>query len=190
MEMWTLLVAAIAVAIALGQLWTGLKATKVQRVIELHRDLTTGEVGNARDRFTTLMWKHGERLAGRNVCHAPRWKEILTDVLGASGSRGELGVYPREDHIATAKDAEPMRDLYSVLWCFERIEAGRAGRALDQGMLKQLVASHAVWWDELTRHLTSENTRHLESLRRLSAALEDAELRAWARNDFLESDVR
>ena len=60
MAVLTVSLAVVGAAIALGQLWTGLKATRVQRVIDLHRDLTTGEVGAARDRFTTLMWKHGE----------------------------------------------------------------------------------------------------------------------------------
>jgi len=184
MEWWTLLIAAVAAAVALGQLWVGHHATKVQRVIDLHRDLTTGEVGGARDRFTTLMWKHGERNAGRNVCHSPQWAEILTSVLSETSSRGLLGFYPPADAIATAGDAEPMRDLYTVLWCFERIEAGRAGQALDNKMLRSLLASHAVWWDELTQHLTTDNTGHLAGLRSLATAMDSPPLRDWARRDF------
>jgi hypothetical protein len=191
MDVATIVVGGLAAAIALVELRSGLKAVRVQRVIDLHRDLTTGEVGAARDRFTTLMWKHGERHAGRNVCHAPRWEEILTNVLpGGAESRGVLGAYPPGDAIATAADAEPMRDLYSVLWCFERIEAGRAGRALDRAMLNSMLASHAVWWDEFTRHLAPDNTRHVVSLRSLARALETTELRSWARRDFVDDDAR
>jgi hypothetical protein len=171
--------------VALMQLGVGMKGTRVQRVIELHRDLTTGEVGAARDRLTTLMWKHGERQAGRNRCHMPSWDELLPDVLGKGDpGRGLLGGYPPEDEIPGAQGSEPLRDLYGVLWCFERIEAGRAGRALDRPMLEELIASHAVWWDELTRKLSPDNTRHLVALRALARALETSELREWARRDF------
>jgi hypothetical protein len=180
------LAAIAAVAVAIVEIRSGIKATKVERVIDLHRDLTTGEVGAARDRFTTLMWKHGERLAGRNRCHAPTWGELLPDVLGG-GDRGLLGEYRSEDKIPGADGAEPMRDLYSVLWCLERIEAGRAGRALDLRMMKELIASHAVWWDELTQHLIDDDTRHIASLRRLAANLGTERLREWARADFADA---
>ena len=77
-----------------------------------------------------------------------------------------------------------MRDLYAVLWCFERIEAGRAGHALDTRMLRELLASHAVWWDEMTSRRSADNTRHLSSLRSLVEAMQTPELRSWARTDF------
>lgn len=139
--------AVAALLVALGQLRVGLHATKVQRVIDLHRDLTTGEVGAARNRLATLLWKHGELLAGRNQCHSPTWAELLPDVLGG-GDRGLLGEYKLEDKIVASADAEPMRDLYSVLWCFERVEAGRAGRALDKRMLSARQA-HAEQADRI-----------------------------------------
>lgn len=183
MDVVLVIVAIAAVVVALAQLWAGQHATKVQRAIDLHRDLTTGEVGEARDRFATLMWKHGERLAGRNRCHAPTWLELLPDVLGGR-DRGLLGEYRTEDKIPGADGAEPMRDLYTVLWCFERIEAGRAGRALDARMLDALIAPHAVWWDEATRHLAVANTRHLSGLRSLAKHLESDGLRRWVGDDF------
>jgi hypothetical protein len=186
-EGWvTAVIAVVGVVIALVQLRSGLKANRVQRVIDLHRDLTTGEVGQARDRFMTLMWKHGERVSGRNVCHRPQWVEILPSVLGERDvSRGLLGAYDPEDRIAEHASDEPMRDLYAVLWCFERIEAGRAGRALDTAMLAELVAHHAAWWKELTRNLTEENTRHVRSLRSLADALSTPSVRDWASADFV-----
>jgi hypothetical protein len=183
MEIVVAITAIVAAIAAIIQIRVGQKAVRVQRTIDLHRDLTTGEVRAARDRFTALMWRHGEARAGRNVCHVPSWTELLTDVLGG-GERGELGEYRPEDKIAGAEGAEPMRDLYAVLWCFERIEAGRAGRALDRRLLAELIASHAVWWDELTRRLTSENTTHVKSLRSLAESLATPELLLWARRDF------
>lgn len=187
MEVVVAITAIVAAIAAIIQVRVGQTAVRVQRTIDLHRDLTAGEVGAARDRFTTLMWKHGEAIAGRNVCHVPSWSELLPDVLGG-GDRGELGEYRAEDKIVGAESAEPMRDLYTVLWCFERIEAGRAGRALDRRLLAELIASHAVWWCELTRRLTPENTTHVRSLRSLAAAVRSEDLAFWARADFGDCD--
>jgi hypothetical protein len=181
------LIAFIAAVVALLQYLASQRAIRVQRVIDLHKDLTTGEVGAARDRFTTLMWKHGEKLAGRNQCHAPSWDEILPDVLGG-GSRGLLGRYRAEDEIAGFEDAEPMRDLYAVLWCFERVEAAREGRALDGRMLSKLLARHAVWWNVLTRQLTPSDTIHLASLRSLAANVSTPAIQEWADKDFALRD--
>lgn len=183
------IIGSASIIVAVWQLRSGISAAKVQRVIDLHHDLTTGEVGAARDRFTSLMWKVGEAAEGRNRCHRFTWAEVQSAVRYPDGSIecGELGSYERFPEISDARDAEPMRDLYSVLWCFERIEAGRAGRALDTAMLESTIASHAVWWDELTTNLEPDPKRttiHLSSLRRLAAALSTEDLRSWARYDF------
>lgn len=183
------LIGSATVFVGIWQLYAGNKAMRVQRVIDLHRDLTTGEVGEARDRFTSLMWKAGEETAGRNRCHRFRWEEIQSPVRTADGSvqRGRLGTYADYPEIVQAIDAEPMRDLYAVLWCFERVEAGRQGKALDDAMLRRTIASHAVWWDELTKDLDADprvTTRHLAALRSLAAALRTPELEAWAKHDF------
>ncbi|MBK5222012.1 MAG: hypothetical protein JJE52_03870 [Acidimicrobiia bacterium] len=161
----------------------------MQRVIDLHRDLTSGEVGAARSRFTALMWKAGEKAEGENLCHRFTWSEIRSPVLTDKHvvERGVLGTYDRLPGIPDGEHAEPMRDLYSVLWCFERIEAGRLGHALDSEMLGQLVAHHAVWWNELTGNLGADNdlpTIHLGSLRSLAKALRTPKLEDWARDDF------
>lgn len=188
----TFLVAATAVAgvvVAVWQVHGGQTAIKVQRVIDLHADLTTGEVGNARSRFTALMWKHGERQAGSNACHLPLWEEILPSPTTENG-KGGLSGYLAFEAIATSQDAEPLRDLYAVLWCFERIEAGRAGGALDKRMLIELVAPHAIWWNSLTEKISDKNTRHVQGLRRLAKELQGEQtvrkmgLQEWADRDF------
>lgn len=179
-----LLVAGVAAGIAGWQVRESRRAVMVQRAIDAHRDLTTGDVGSARDRLTTLMWKYGERQSGTNRCHRPAWSELLADPLDPLGpDRGVVGQYP--DEVVGASAAEPMRDLYALLWCFERIEGGRQGGAIDEDMLQQLIGPHAVWWDELCRDLTPDNTLHVNSLRALARELETAELRQWARSDFI-----
>jgi hypothetical protein len=173
----------VGVFIALANLRSNQKEIRVQRVIDLHRDLTTGEVGAARDRFTALMWRHGEGLTGVNQCHAPTWFEILPNVLEA-GDRGLLGRYPRGEEIPGAEGSEPLRDLYAVLWCFERIEAGRSGGALDPEMLQRLIAPHTIWWDVMTRNMAVTDTWHLKDLRALAESLRVPGLVTWAEADF------
>jgi len=183
--------AVVGVLVAFWQVRAGQTAIKVQRVIDLHANLTTGEVGNARSRFTALMWKHGERQAGFNACHLPRWVEILPELTPEGRIRGSLAVYSESEAIATSQDAEPLRDLYAVLWCFERIEAGRAGGALDKRMLVELVAPHAIWWDSLTQQISEMDTLHVQGLRRLAKELKGVKavrtmgLQEWADRDFL-----
>lgn len=183
----TAVVTAIAALAAASGSWVqigkGQRALRVQRTIDLHRDLTSGEVGAARDRLSHLMWTWGERMAGENVCHAPLWDELMPDVL-ADGSRGELARYIDTAVETGANRAEPLRDLYKVLWCFERIEAGRKKRVLDDHFLSQLIAPHAVWWAELTRNLNTDDTRHVGALHSLAASLTSEGLRTWVRNDF------
>lgn len=65
------------------------------------------------------MWMNGEQLTGHSVCHRPTWDEILPVVDKTDPT--SLGAYRIDDGIAGAAGAEPMRDLYAVLWCFERI---------------------------------------------------------------------
>ena len=122
------------------------QARQVERAIAAHRDLTTGEVGAARDRLTTLLWQEGEATYSRNVCWRPYFQELLPP-------RGRLGLYHAD--VLGNDESEPMRDLFN-LWCFERIDAARVGEALDQDMLFRLIAHHAVWWDELLQNIGSK----------------------------------
>jgi hypothetical protein len=72
------------------------------------------------------MWAYGLETTNEPVCYTPTRDEIHPQT-------GTLRSYRSEDGIpAGTDDAKPMDDLYVLLWCFERIEAGLAGGALDQ----------------------------------------------------------
>ena len=157
------------------------QARQVERAIAAHRDLTTGEVGAARDRLTTLLWQEGEATYSRNVCWRPYFQELLPP-------RGRLGLYHAD--VLGNDESEPMRDLFKVLWCFERIDAARVGEALDQDMLFRLIAHHAVWWDELLQNIVETNVRSRRAVRELAgwAIARDSKLRAWAAEDLPTAD--
>lgn len=183
MALFVVVSGTIGLGVGLYQLWSGLKATRVQRSIDLHRDLTTGEIGRAADRLSTMLWKEGERRFGRNRCYAPQWHELLTAVRGGADA-GELGTYLESDRLVDAATAEPLRDLYAILWCFERIEAGRAANALDRKMTKVLVGPHAAWWSVALRHVSESDTSHIASLNAFVDGMSPSPSLAIAAADF------
>ncbi len=78
--------------------------------------MTIGDVGTARDHFTPLMWRVGNGRLGPKRCYQPQFKELPEE---SEGGAGELAGHESiTDHVTT-----PLRDLYKVLWCFERINA-------------------------------------------------------------------
>lgn len=183
-------IAAVGWLAAIGVGWWQLSATRaaarVQRTIDFHEVLTTGEVGGARDRLATLMWFLGERTeAGR--CLRPTFAELL----GPSYSRGDVAVdginlnaYP--DRVVPTPSTSPLQDLYRLLWAFERIEAAERHGLIDVVLMGELLDHHVVWWDTLTSEIKVSDTRHRASLARLAASANDRNgtLEAWASADF------
>lgn len=187
----TVVIAAIGVAAALYQQHRQHHALRVERTIALHRDLTTGEVGAARERFTTAMWWAG-RKSGL-LCHQPTWEE-LDD---SPPTPGALAVYSAE--VTGDPTERPLRDLYRVLYCFERIEKARSAGAIEDKLAWSLLGHHAVWWDCLATHITDDSTaelgtRHIESLRAFASwartrngefdPVQPTGLTQWAESDF------
>jgi hypothetical protein len=179
---WTSVLAGLLAAAV--EVRAAAKAARVERVIALHRDLTAGEVGAARLRFSSYLFRVGAELGGGHVCYPPTLDELEAAMLVTPTGHltFDIGHYPMD--IMPAHEARPAADLYLVLWCFERIEAGVAGGALDDAMLAKLVAPHVVWWNHATCRITSRETRYLTSLRRLAIRLSTVELEEWAKKDF------
>src|SRR5215472_13494106 len=50
---------------------------RVDRVLTLHSELTGGDVGAARNRFSELMFRAGEATLGPNSCWRPTWESLL-----------------------------------------------------------------------------------------------------------------
>jgi hypothetical protein len=144
-------------------------AAAVERTIELHRNLTTGEVGAARDRFTELMWRIGQaRRPGS--CHQPTFDELMGKRFAdLSDEQVDLTAYPED---LPGADSSPLRDLYKVLWCFERIWAAHDASLLDGTLSDRLLAKHAIWWDQLVIGVHDADTQHRQALRDLAHALE------------------
>ena len=134
------------------------------RTIQLHRDLTTGEIGAVRDRFTELMYRTGEKIeSGR--CYRPTFLDLLHPRYSGEGN-GRLCRYPRSMH--APEESVPMQDLYKILWTFERINASLESKRLDAKLTLDLIGSHAVWWNQLLARISESDTMHRKSLNRFA----------------------
>jgi hypothetical protein len=123
---------AVVPAITVGALYLRADShdRRVDRVLEFHEQLTSGEVQAARTRLTRHLRKHG--VDGR-----PR----VT-------SREELRSDPTMSKYSD-NDSEhsPHQDVNLVLRFFERVNAARIAGSVDYALLTQLVGRHAVWLD-------------------------------------------
>jgi hypothetical protein len=190
----TFLATVVATAAALGtaaaaawglryakrQVDTAAHDRRVDRVLGFHRDLTSDEVGAARNRFSELMYRVGEQAFGPGYAWRPSWASLLPIEPNVHRPGRKLATYPSD--MAGAGDGRylPLNDLRAVLWCFERIEEARHQEAsLDDQLLISLIGYHAVWWNLLCQRLEASGGGHLNSLISLAAWMEE---KGW-RND-------
>ncbi|MFG2556222.1 hypothetical protein ACGFWF_40780 [Streptomyces sp. NPDC048581] len=178
-------ISAIAVAIGVGlvQLRAQRKMSAIERTIALHEVLTTGEIGNARGRLSRHMWRTAREAGGEAVAWQPRWQELVGYQYIQNLGSNDLSIYPPD--MQAPPEQTPLRDLYSVLWAFERIaEADRSG-LLDQELTRSMLASHAVWWAVMCEHITVDQTRFVAGLKEFAARYSTEDLASWAQLSFL-----
>jgi hypothetical protein len=168
-----------------GQIDTAVHDRKVDRAIGCHADLTTGEVGAARNRFSRLMFRVGEEALGPTHCWRPTWASLFPPVPGLDDDANEaryLGEYPAE--MLDAQLHTPLHDLRLVLWCFERIDEARQRESLlDEKLLASLIGYHVAWWSLLCARLEHGVSGHLYSLQQLATWAEEQGWRSDARNE-------
>ncbi len=85
----------------------------------------------------------------------------------------------------------PLRDLYKILWCFERIRAAEYAHLLDPALSTEILGNHAVWWDHQCARIPADWTRYRKNLTDLAAHFlaRDRSLVAWARADFTSPEA-
>ena len=200
------IITVVAACSAATTAWWGLRYAKglldaavhdrrVDRVLALHSDLTTGEVGAARCRFIELMYKVGEEAFGCNQCWQPTWQSLLPPNLSirdGTGSPRLLGIYPSD--IVGSEGRRPLDDLRLILWCFERIdESCKTGTSLDEQLVVSLIGYHAAWWNLLCKRLEPTAGGYIHSLVRLAEWMEDRHWRddpRYAHRKAIEDDFR
>ena len=175
-----------AILVAMMQIRIQRRQAAVERTIAAHRDITTGEVGAARDRLSEFMWSAGSD-AQANRCRQPTWEQLLgRQYVSLSSEDQDLSEYP--DETAAGIGNTPLRDLYRIWWSLERIGVAHRSNILDRQLTRDMLANHVVWWDTLCEKIPANKTRYRRALKDLADEfrVESPELSAWARADFRE----
>lgn len=153
------------------QIRTAKQARRVDRVLALHEEFSTGEIAAARSRFSEFMWRAGEAAFGikderwaefkKGWCWQPTWTSLYPPSPGcrdevASQCQRFLGTYPED--MPDASKTRPLYDLRQVLWCLERIydACQHKKENLDKDLLVSLIGWHVVWWKLVTRRLNPQ----------------------------------
>ena len=112
------------------------RAQRVKQVYEFHKELTDGEIGNARARLASLLYEVGRReLAGLD--HQVR-ELRRTEVRGEDASL---------EYEEAGAQHSPNHDWTLLIRYFERVWNAQRLRSLDDLALVSLIGRHACWWD-------------------------------------------
>lgn len=192
---WVSAVAAIATcAAAAAAVWglryarglidIGIKDRQVDRVLAMHKEITTGEIAEARNRFNELMYRAGEEAFGPRMCWRPDWESLIPPnpaVESALSSRRFLGAYPGD--MVSGEGHRPIHDLRLVLWSYDRInEARKREASLDEDLLVSLIGHQVVFWRALCGRLDTHGGAHLQALVELASWMEFKKWRDDPRN--------
>ena len=128
---------AIGLTLAILTLGEDQTARKVDRTVDLHRELVSGEVGIARRRLAALLRIDGPHTA------PPRVRQPKTGDLANDPALKTYDTTPRYSET----DGSPYDDRVVLLRFFERANATRRAGVVDPDLLYTLIGPHALWWD-------------------------------------------
>ena len=118
-----------AIAIAAIALTTDGHDKRVDRVLDFHKELNSGEILNAAVRLDTHLREHGENGKVRPLTR----DELLSDPV--------LSRYSKE------RESTPREDARIILRFFERANAARVAQTVDPPLMAELVGRNAGWWN-------------------------------------------
>lgn len=146
-------------------------ARRVDRVLSLHAEFSTGDIAAARCRFSELMWRAGEAAFGLHTCWRPTWGSIYPPCPGGGEEMNRsrfLGMYPADMH---ASSHRPIHDLRKVLWCLGRVNVARRDEkdALSEQLVVALLGWEVIWWSLLCGRLEKTQGAILQPLHHLAS---------------------
>lgn len=112
---------------------------RVDRVLALHNELTSGEVGAVRRRLAAHFRQHGPRDGSK------QW--VLQTTTEQLKKRSDLSRY-RDDGLKQT----PSEDAAVLLRFFQRAQLAQATGSLDDYMCASLIGAHAGWWNLAIQH--------------------------------------
>ncbi|MFI0607564.1 MAG: hypothetical protein ACH37Z_06645 [Anaerolineae bacterium] len=132
---------------------------RIDRTLAMHLELMQGHVGESRARLSTHLFTDWFTMSGAQITGFP-YQPTRVDL----SPKGEFNRYKRNDNVT------PVEDLLRILWHFERIEAARQRRILDEDLAVKLLGYSAVRWDAVLARVKPEDefTDAREALRSLA----------------------
>jgi hypothetical protein len=170
----------IALSVAAATLLADSKDRRLDRVLALHKELTSGETHHARARLVDHLRALGHGGKARTASHV----DLIEDSVLA--------------HYASMTDRTPRLDLNIIIRFFERANAARLAKAVHLATFADLVGGHALWWDRAIVDTGSEwgAIRHMRELAAWTqqyahhVAAADAHMKGWldhVATDFTDS---
>lgn len=145
---------AVGVLVAVWQIHTTRKQARLDRTLQLHRDMTTGEGQAAKRRLTAMLWDAGQKQMGSHACFRPRFEELRP--RAGSKPAGALAVYPL--WISETRGNRPLDDLYYVLGGFARLREALHAGALEDRLARKLFEWEVCWWNALLSRIEHDPT--------------------------------
>jgi hypothetical protein len=142
-----------ALVFARRQLIDSQTGQAIERVLELHDHLTTGEVGAARHRLGTALWTDKERF--------PTPEDPLRCGRVWVMDRGNRKPY-EATHSESSTPTTPGQDIYRILWCFQRAGEAYTSDIVDKALFIRLIGQHVMWWDIAMRYRPRPEALDLE----------------------------
>jgi len=120
---------------------------RVDRVLELHRELHSPDLASAKARLTVHLMLHG------------------TDGKIRPASREELAKDPALSRYEADDAFSPRRDVDLILRFFERADVARIANSVESSLLVELIGRSAAWWNLVIGGNVDEVPRsHLQEL--------------------------
>jgi hypothetical protein len=173
------------------QINTEESARQVDRVLNLHAEFSSGDIAEARNRFSMLMWRAGEAAFGPHKCWCPTWKTIYAPSPGCSEATEKsrfLGVYPPD---MGAANHYPLNDLHKVLWCFERINVARRDQkdALNEQLVVALLGWEVIWFSLVCKRFDRSRGAIFQPLDQLADWIKEQKLSGAEGWDWMQGRI-
>jgi hypothetical protein len=113
---------------------------RVDRIYDLHRELTTGEVDSARRRLTS----HINNLSREEITENGSTRQYVRRVSPKDLREGPYSTYPFEPD---KNVLNPRRDLGVLLRFFQRARIQQEAGSVDDAVFVELIGRHAAWFN-------------------------------------------
>lgn len=167
-------VQSIAVIAGLGFAWTQLRhaddTRKVDRVIELHRELTSGELAAARDRLATLIYWRSPR-PNQAPC-----RQLTLEKFRSAGRTKGSGTPASPTDTCSTTSLRPIHCVYLIVWAYQRVLRSLEKGQLNEELLRDMLAGHVSWWALALEKVEVSELSAVQDLRDLAKKLDVGEV--------------